>query len=1356
MTAHHAKNPPFSFPGRIIRSISFLLCFFLLAEQPGFCQIPGIPLSAYPAMPSRPEISRPVHLRYLAYFPEKEKFTLLLDKGGPEQISSAALKSSSRNIWEYFLTGISLPNDTYWVNLNIGERDRIIDADLARTGAGKIFLDSDLQLKKDAALCLSPDTAEGRVYWDRLYSKAEELYGRDIPAVPAVNKVWVVPDQIIIRETPNSAYIYKATLKILSEKDYRRDRQDLRSGDPRREELNRYNAQLIREMVVPKLTRAVNLSARYAPLRQVYYSFILAQWFKREFKGEHSGLYPGMIDSRNLAGLELRSAGRVNDYFERYSRSAEKGEYCKQARVARASGEFLRTYFSGGIDFDVAAGKPAAAEHLVVIKGSPAVQVVVNPGLEEAEIEKGRPVVFKEDSEPNGQRDNYFSKLEEKSSGTYIAAWKDILDNSGASLRREELDAILNLAKQVLSCNALSPALLKISLKPAAVVNREMVELSIRTARILEEQLRRPDLPEENRERSIYSFNEIMDIGQYSLEYSSALNFVNTTKVMASYFLDRNHPGEKLGVMPGLRLLWGMHYGVERSDREFLLQFDKMVSLGNKIEPDLYSHPDELRSEMSGFLRSLYDEKDQIKLKVEREFGGNREMYSRFIPLMFAFLPVVYFGLALLGLPVFPVTLPGAIITILTGVGASIFISWYFLLRGMGDDFYNSKTKEIGDLKKSFLEIPQSGGKRLTGLSGSEMLQQEYRLILKALDEELGTDRPSADIVLVSTGADQERYKLLDSLFKGGIRPLVRPDVPVVLIPSQGPGSGAAFLDMFGYLRSPDFAAIKSAYPGLKDKEVSEIRVVGIFAGKPGINNAALPFNPVRKIGRRLGLIDLALLNGYKAARELKEQGRGGVVFMFADGLFVSPMKRKGEITLLGSWMGQRQIVQQQFGLILSDIGGSDRIGKLYEKMDFKTVKNKLERKSLVWSYDWDNHEKRQMLGFSGGLIVSFEDPSRYSQFCDLLQGAQGIIYRAGLKHVLNLSHDILVPLIMQSNGENIYTYLSAVRESENARSPGRGTDKPKEREFYFNLFDYYSAKKSSFDFRAYAPYHRQSFYLRMDNSRFQKERLARLAEIINSIPEDIPARQPVQITLQTGSNDPARISPEQRRRMILDFFNEPRNRQQELVVKEVQSRLFFEKFGKENSPYYAAVAGDLDLLAREGKLTVELKALGGERRFNYYRLASPSAGKDDPASPGSGKTQPVGGIDLRDLVPSPGSIRGPGLDPSQAPQLLRLALPGGDPEFSRIQDMIRADVIPSAESLRDYLRSLISGKPGSRDDIYKLQVCITGILRLEEEKAAATDPALIDVLADFESAVSVSVLRSELPGIRLQHIPSR
>ncbi|TRZ49931.1 hypothetical protein D4Q80_01120, partial [bacterium] len=336
---------------------SLLITFSLIFQQTGLAQIAGqLDMSKFMGQVnvfSGPQNFRPLHLRYFSYDILTDNFQILLDKGNLKKLEGKQLKEQSQELLKYFLVGVTLPDAKFWVNLRPDSEDQIIDWELARTDLGKVLLEADLQLKKDLAQFTSPETAEGRWYWNKLYEKAGQIFGGQNITIPTLTRPWIVPGEVIIRENANSAYVYKATLKVMLEQDHLRDSplrgQSLYSfKDPRLKELNDYSSQLIREKIIPKLTREVNASAKYAPLRQVFFSLILSRWFKSKFSGK-AGLYPSLINTRNLNGLTSQQAWSKTPYFKEYQKSFNNGEYNIKEQASTVFGPTIRTYFSGGV-----------------------------------------------------------------------------------------------------------------------------------------------------------------------------------------------------------------------------------------------------------------------------------------------------------------------------------------------------------------------------------------------------------------------------------------------------------------------------------------------------------------------------------------------------------------------------------------------------------------------------------------------------------------------------------------------------------------------------------------------------------------------------------------------------------------------------------------------------------------------------------------------------------------------------------------------------------------------------------------------------------------------------------------------
>ena len=223
-------------PPKIQKTCAIILCLLLIFEQSGLAQAAGpgkldvaLHLSSL-RQSLTPDKFRPLHLRYLSYNASANNFQLLLDKGDflqPKGQSPAGtvpeaigIEATTKQLLNHFFVGVSLPNDSFWVNLRPDSPDNIIDDYLAETEVGKILLEADLQLKKDTANYTNPQTLEGKTYWTKLYKKAEELFGYENITIPTLTRPWIVPGEIIVREAGTSAYIYKAAVKVMLEEDY--------------------------------------------------------------------------------------------------------------------------------------------------------------------------------------------------------------------------------------------------------------------------------------------------------------------------------------------------------------------------------------------------------------------------------------------------------------------------------------------------------------------------------------------------------------------------------------------------------------------------------------------------------------------------------------------------------------------------------------------------------------------------------------------------------------------------------------------------------------------------------------------------------------------------------------------------------------------------------------------------------------------------------------------------------------------------------------------------------------------------------------------------------------------------------
>lgn len=213
-------------------------------------------------------------------------------------------------------SGLALPNDMFWVNLNPTEPDRIVDKELANTDAGRIMLQADLQMKRDFAKYENPCQYQiGRDYWKLLDEKREDLAESLYKQYPtqlknasniyfdAAIRNWIVPGQIITLEDDEGFFIINYSMDINQEpaENYSRfslteidqsslPKSCLDSLKSSAIEYGRYAAQMQEKMILRLVVDEVNRAEKYSDLRRVYSALAVAQWYKAHYSGEIEGL----------------------------------------------------------------------------------------------------------------------------------------------------------------------------------------------------------------------------------------------------------------------------------------------------------------------------------------------------------------------------------------------------------------------------------------------------------------------------------------------------------------------------------------------------------------------------------------------------------------------------------------------------------------------------------------------------------------------------------------------------------------------------------------------------------------------------------------------------------------------------------------------------------------------------------------------------------------------------------------------------------------------------------------------------------------------------------------------------------
>ena len=190
-------------------------------QAPVFAQIDPVPFMPQPGVVVHlsPEFT-PAFLKGIVIHPEDPlKFDFIIYKGD-KLLTDAQKKEEYTKLTKYFLASLAIPDDDQWVNLSPYEKDRIIKDDFGKTEMGRDFLAQDYMLKQITASLIYPEENLGKKFWDKVYAKAQEQYGTTNIPVNTFNKVWIVPDNALIYEKGNTAYVLKNHLKVMLEEDY--------------------------------------------------------------------------------------------------------------------------------------------------------------------------------------------------------------------------------------------------------------------------------------------------------------------------------------------------------------------------------------------------------------------------------------------------------------------------------------------------------------------------------------------------------------------------------------------------------------------------------------------------------------------------------------------------------------------------------------------------------------------------------------------------------------------------------------------------------------------------------------------------------------------------------------------------------------------------------------------------------------------------------------------------------------------------------------------------------------------------------------------------------------------------------
>lgn len=342
-----------------VKGINFLLIILLvLTPLYSYAQtafIENLPAPGIMVAPSVPFV--PILLKGMRIYPNNPlRFDFIVDSGNTKY-TSEQVKQESSQLVKYFFAAITIPQDDLWVNLSPYEANRIIPDALGKTDLGRDLLAQDYILKQLSASFLDPQKDFGKDFWARIYEQTQKEFGISKIDINAFNRIWIMPEEAIIYEKGNAVYVVKSRLKVMLDQDYKAEqvnKKKLKTDIIENLQINTttpVSTQILREIILPEITREVNEGKNFAVIRQIYQALILAEWYKQTAKdGLFSKVY---IDKKKTRGVELLDQTIKDQLYSRYVEAFKKGvvHFVKEDYDPLSQEVIPKKYFIGGAIF---------------------------------------------------------------------------------------------------------------------------------------------------------------------------------------------------------------------------------------------------------------------------------------------------------------------------------------------------------------------------------------------------------------------------------------------------------------------------------------------------------------------------------------------------------------------------------------------------------------------------------------------------------------------------------------------------------------------------------------------------------------------------------------------------------------------------------------------------------------------------------------------------------------------------------------------------------------------------------------------------------------------------------------------
>lgn len=273
-----------------------------------------------------------------------------LDTMNSKQVKDKEIK----RLISYFLGFLTIPQEKIWVNLSPYEKERIIPDILTNLDVGRDLLIEDYLLKQLTSYLIGANIIQVKRFWREVNNILKERNDLKVNY-----KIWIIPDKASIYEYSNSskvngikniAFIREAKLKVMMEDDYLgiQDNHSVKSeyAFDKRNKYNRKIKEAFKKELLPIIENQVNNGPAFAPLRQMYYSLILALYFKEKMKDNISLKY--YFDKERINSITFSNINFKNVVYNAYLKGF-KQVTCRKTKYDQYYHKgVMKNYLSGG------------------------------------------------------------------------------------------------------------------------------------------------------------------------------------------------------------------------------------------------------------------------------------------------------------------------------------------------------------------------------------------------------------------------------------------------------------------------------------------------------------------------------------------------------------------------------------------------------------------------------------------------------------------------------------------------------------------------------------------------------------------------------------------------------------------------------------------------------------------------------------------------------------------------------------------------------------------------------------------------------------------------------------------------